>query len=145
MKKDLLFPNRYRRIGWLLFIPCALAGLFAIYDQSLPVSWTDYLSRTIITNSFADEVAALGVLLGLLFIAFAREKSEDEMIRQLRLESLQWSVYANYLLLALAIVFIYDMAFFNVLVCNLFTILLVFIVRFRWSLKRGERTDQLAA
>jgi hypothetical protein len=54
------------------------------------------------------------------------------MIGQLRLEALQWSVYANYLVLAIAILTVYDMAFFTVLIYNMFTVLLVFIVRFRW-------------
>ncbi len=96
-------------------------------------------------NSFADEIAALGVIIGLLFIAFARENTEDEMIRLLRLESLQWSVYINYFLLALAIAFVYNDAFFTVMIYNMFTILLVFIVRFRWSLNRVNHSEEVVA
>lgn len=145
MKKDLLFPNRYRLIGWFLFIPSALLGLIirnANAIRGLMGDDTDFFDDM---SSYADEVAALGIIAGLLLIAFAREKTEDEMIRQLRLESLQWSVYVNYFLLALAIAFIYDEAFFDVLVYNMFTILIVFVARFRWSLKRVERTDDVLA
>jgi len=35
----------------------------------------------------------LSILAGTLCIAGAREKTEDEMIRQIRLKSLQWSVF----------------------------------------------------
>ena len=75
----------------------------------------------------------------LILIAFSKEKTEDEMIGQLRLESLQWSVYANYLVLALAIMLVYDSAFFNVLVYNMFTMLVVFIARFRWLIYRNNQ------
>ncbi len=146
MKNDWLFPHRCRQIGWFVFIPSALLGLFTLHGNSLlknlgfqPVTLGDFM------GSFADEIAALGAILGLLFIAFAREKSEDEMIRQLRLESLQWSVYINYFLLALAIIFMYDDAFFTVMIYNMFTVLLVFIIRFRWSLKRVDHTEEVIA
>ena len=145
MKRDLLFANRYRQVGWLLFIPSTLLGLFTMYGDYV----TEVLGMQVkyhgVMGSFMDEVAAVGIILSLLFIAFAREKTEDEMIRQLRLESLQWSVYANYFLLSLAVVFIYEEAFFEVLVYNMFTILIVFIARFRWLLKRIEQTDDVLA
>lgn len=143
MKKDLLFQNRYRRIGWLLFFPSTFLGLFTMYGDSVAELLGIQTKYGGVLGSFADEVAAVGVILGLLFIAFAREKTEDEMIRQLRLESLQWSVYVNYFLLALAIIFVYDGPFFTVLVYNMFTILVVFIARFRWLLKRVEQTDDV--
>lgn len=145
MKTDLLFPNRYRRLGWWVFIPSAMLGLFTMYEDLVMKVLNLNSSLGGAVDSYGDEVAALGVIAGLLFIAFAREKSEDEMIRQLRLESLQWSVYVNYFLLALAIAFVYDYAFFQVMVYNMFTILLVFIARFRWALKRVEQTDDVPA
>ncbi len=80
----------------------------------------------------------LGVIAGLLLIAFSREKIEDEIIGQLRLEALQWSVYVNYLVLAIAIVMLYNEAFFDVMVYNMFTVLVVFIARFRWLIYRNN-------
>lgn len=91
-------------------------------------------------QNLTDEIAAIGVIVGLLLVAFSREKVEDEMIGQLRLEALQWSVYANYIVLAIAILTLYDTAFFNVMVYNMFTVLLVFISRFRWLLYRNSQT-----
>lgn len=67
------------------------------------------------------------------------------MIRQLRLGALQWSVYINYGLLTLAIVLLYDGAFFQVMVYTMFTILLVFIGRFRWSLHRLVQDEKQLA
>jgi hypothetical protein len=152
MEAPWLFPHRYRPVGWLLFLLSACLGLANLYGEfklpglavRLPLLYTNWADPLFINNDLTDELAALGVIAGLLLMAFTRERVEDEMIRQLRLEALQWSVYVNYLLLALAIVLVYDLVFFQVMVYNMFTILLVFIGRFRWSLlairrQEGER------
>ncbi|WP_338869823.1 hypothetical protein WBJ53_21145 [Spirosoma sp. SC4-14] len=145
MKTKWLFPHRFRLIGWLIFVPSVVLGLANLYAD-FKISWLDisWLSKPMTITSgnsimhllenqdMTDEVAAIGVILGLLFIAFSREKVEDEMISQLRLEALQWSVYANYLILVIAILTVYDGAFFSVMIYNMFTVLLVFIIRFRW-------------
>jgi hypothetical protein len=48
--------------------------------------------------NFTDEIALTGIILGLLFLAFARERREDEFINRTRLESWQWAVLINYIL-----------------------------------------------
>ena len=97
-------------------------------------------SVLITVSSYVDEVAAVGVIIGLLFVAFSREQLEDEMINQLRLEALQWSVFVNYTILLITVLLVYDTEFFNVIVYNMFTILLVFIGRFRWSIYQLNRS-----
>jgi hypothetical protein len=92
------------------------------------------------TNNLTNELAGLGAIVGLLLIAFSKERVEDEMISRLRLDALQWSIYANYLILAVAILTIYDGAFLTVMIYNMFTVLLVFIGRFRWLLHRHTNT-----
>ncbi|MVM31943.1 hypothetical protein GO755_17975 [Spirosoma sp. HMF4905] len=147
MKTKWLFPHRFRFIGWIIFIPSAILGLAAMYYELDIISLIKELlfnakppTGTLTLEGFfsagsqnmTDEIAGVGTIVGLLFIAFSREKVEDEMIGQLRLEALQWSVYANYIILAIAILTLYDNAFFNVMVYNMFTVLVVFIIRFRW-------------
>lgn len=154
MNTNLLFPHRYRLIGWIIFIPSLVLGLFYTYDEFkfsfLTLSAPDETSPAyglykfffdgIFGNTnFTDEIAALGIIIGLLFIAFAREKHEDEMIQHLRLESLQWSVYANYIILSLAIMLIHGSPFLSVMIYNMFTILLVFVIRFRILLYKNSR------
>ena len=116
MKTKWLFPHRYRLIGWLIFVPSVILGIAVMYAD-FQISWltASFLNEpmkivmgTSTTNlvdvqNLTDEMAGLGIIVGLLLIAFSREKIEDEMIGQLRLEALQWSVYANYLILAVAI------------------------------------------
>lgn len=141
MKTKWLFPHRYRLIGWLLFIPSLLIGLAGLYAE-FRISLLDVEGAFFRgdlggnTNNLTDELAAIGAIAGLLLIAFSRERVEDEMIGKLRLEALQWSVYANYIILAIAILTFYEGAFLSVMIYNMFTVLLVFIVRFRWLLHR---------
>ena len=137
MQTKWLFPHSYRLIGWVILLPTIALGLAVLYGD---FQWS-FLTLPIITMEFpggkipvnlTDELAALGVIGGLLLIAFSREKVEDEMINQLRLEALQWSVYANYLILSILIVAVHGTDFMMVMLYNMFTILLVFIARFRW-------------
>jgi hypothetical protein len=145
MTTRLLFPHRCRLIGWLIFVPFALLGLAYLYAE-FEVDWlvapslnklTRIVTGTSQTNltevqNLTDEVAGIGAIVGLLLIAFSKEKTEDEMSSLLRLEALQWSVYANYLVLTVAILVVYNEAFLNVMMYNMFTLLLVFIARYRW-------------
>lgn len=145
MTTRLLFPHRYRLIGWAIFVPFAILGLATMYAD-FELSWLsfgpvyDFLgSKLADTDNLTNELAGLGSIAGLMLIAFSREPTEDEMISRLRLEALQWSVYANYLILTLAMVTMYDGAFFVFMVYNMFTVLLVFIGRFRWLIYRNTQ------
>lgn len=148
MNTNLLFPHRYRLIGWIIFIPSLVLGLLYLYTEFRLSFLTfgkpdDNASIGALFGpwpiNLTDELAALGLIIGLLFIAFAREKHEDEMIQHLRLESLQWSVYANYIILSLAIMLIHGSPFLSVMIYNMFTILLVFVIRFRILLYKNSR------
>lgn len=141
MQAKWLFPHRYRMIGWVLFVPSLLlrvASVHGLFSLNFLTMEGAIIFRG--TNNLTDELAGLGVIAGLLLIAFSKERVEDEMISRLRLEALQWSIYANYLILAVAILTIYDGAFLNVMIYNMFTVLLVFIGRFRWLLHRHTTT-----
>jgi len=141
MQAKWLFPHRYRLIGWVLFVPSLLLGVASVHGlfslDFLIVKGAIFQG----TNNLTNELAGLGVIVGLLLIAFSKERVEDEMISRLRLDALQWSIYANYLILAIAILTIYDGAFLNVMIYNMFTVLLVFIGRFRWLLHRHTNTS----
>ena len=134
MKTKWLFPHGFRLIGWLIFVLSILLSLAYTYAD-FRTSWSERIIRnepSIAVSSYIDEISAVGVIIGLLLIAFSREKVEDEMISQLRLEALQWSIYVNYIILIVTIVIVYDKAFLGVMIYNMFTVLLVFIARFRW-------------
>jgi hypothetical protein len=88
--------------------------------------------------NFTDETALTGIIIALLFIAFAREKQEDEFIGKLRLESLQWAVVVNYILLIIATWLVHGFSYIDVMMYNMLTILIFFIIRFHLVLFRNR-------
>lgn len=151
MKTHWLFPHPYRAIGWIILL--LLGSLLAIcsafdIEIELPLevdisqTWLQKLYETSSLN-FSDELFLLSFISSLLFIAFSREKVEDEMISQLRLTSLQWSLYIYYAALALAIIFVHGLQFYDIMLYSMFTVLIVFIIRFRLLLRKyGREADR---
>ena len=154
MKTRFLFPHSYRMYGWLMLVPFLALGIAVLYlnfefdflDFNLPhlPLYKDFFSNKPTVGNLTDEIAAIGLILSLLFIGFSKEKIEDEQIAQLRLDSLQWSVYFNYIILILAIIFIHGTNFLDAMVYNMFTLLIFFIIRFRLAVYRETRLLKLS-
>ncbi len=151
MKTNHLFPHHYKKIGWILFIPGALLGiLYLLFESGLDlfdasvfsIASSQLLKQPVyfgcIENNILDELAALLLITGSLLIAFSKQSAEDEYISQIRFESLVWAVYLNYAILLITIPFVYDIMFFWVLVFNMFTVLIFFIIRFHWALYKSK-------
>jgi hypothetical protein len=91
-------------------------------------------------------LASILIVFGLLIIAFAKEKIEDEQIIKLRLESLQWAIYLNYAIFILGIAFTSNFHYRDILLLNIWTPLIFFIVRFKWvifKLNRSIKADTI--
>lgn len=71
---------------------------------------------------------------GLFLVAFSKEKLEDEQLWQIRLDSLRYSIFINYLILILSLILINDTR--HILEIDLTVPLLFFIIRFRWVIFR---------
>lgn len=155
MKTNFLFPNSWKKIGWLLFIPgivLVIAGaifninsddylqtkVFALYsDEVLKKSgWAQ-----VINNSIVDELLTAMVIVGSLLVGFSKLKKEDEMIAKIRYESLVWATYLNYGIILFATLFIYGIAYLNVLIYNLFTLLFFFILRFHYRIYKISKAS----
>jgi hypothetical protein len=146
MKTNYLLPNKYKPIGWVLFIIGLIGGIFiyiseyesdlltinvlSIYSESFFGNDKGFFQ--IIENSILDELIALAIIIGGLLVGFSKEKVEDEFIYKLRKDSLVWAIIFNYAVLAFTIIFVYDMTFFDVLVFNMFTPLIFFVFRFNF-------------
>jgi hypothetical protein len=155
MKTRFLFPYSFKRIGWIMLIPSSILGLivyfmnyqfpfldvkvFAIAD-SFPFSSNANFSIT--ANNITDELLGIFIIIGALFAACSKEKIEDEFIAQTRLESLLWATYINYSLLLFAMIFLYGMEFYTVLIFNMFTHLLIFLLRFNYILYKNNKAIQ---
>ena len=146
MKTNYLLPNKYKSIGWILFIIGLIAGIFlyiAEYDTDvltinvLSIYSESFIGKEkgffqIVENSILDELISLAIIIGGLIVGFSKEKIEDEFIYKLRKDSLVWAIIFNYSVLIFTILFVYDLTFFDVLVFNMFTPLIFFIVRFNF-------------
>lgn len=152
MKTVRLFPNSIRPIAWLLLLPATALGLVHMYNDfswsllDFNHSWVakiygqDFLAGNL---NFTDELAALGILLGLLLLNFSAEKREDEWSASLRLRALSWAVWVHYLVLIVAIIVVHGSDFFTVMVYNMFTLLVLFGLRFRFLLwKAAKQIDE---
>ncbi|WP_118975457.1 hypothetical protein [Taibaiella koreensis] len=163
MKNKLLLPAPFRMAGLVLLVPSMI--LFVAWTRGfefrfldLPehdAPWRLYLDQkelpagtaepSVKELSHADilsdynltnEVAILGLLVSLLFIAFARVRYEDERSTLIRLQSLQLSHYSNYLFLAAIVLLTQGFHFLQALFLLPFIFLVTFILIFysRWYL-----------
>jgi hypothetical protein len=141
MKTKYLFPNSFKLIGWLITIPSLIFGLIYLFtDGNFTLNFLTFRLRApdpegIVFNEYEDftnELLAILLIIGLNLVAFSKEKIEDEWVAKTRLESLQWGVYFNSLVLILSIAFIYGPDFLDVMTFNMFTVLIFFITRFHY-------------
>jgi|JI8StandDraft_2_1071088.scaffolds.fasta_scaffold01168_17 hypothetical protein len=152
--KTYLIKNSWRPLGWFLVLPSLALGIAVMYfDYEISaLKFEDSLLSTFYEGDFlsgnmnmTDELAALGTIVGLFLLVFSAEKLEDEGITQLRWRALSWAVWLHYMILIVAIFFVHGTDFFSVLVYNMFTLLVLFGLRFRWLMwietKRGREHD----
>lgn len=154
METRFLFPNRFKNVGWILLIPSVIAGVFFLLNDSEP-SFLDMnvfaiYSEAIfqksgfwmfIENNISDELIGIFLIIGAILIACSKEKQEDEFIAKIRLESLLWSTYVNYICLLLGMIFVYEIGFYMVMVFNMFTLLIFFLIRFNYILYKSSKTS----
>ena len=154
MKSRLLFSHKYKPLGWVLFLIGAVLGtILMLNDFDIP-NWEIEVFPLIAeegifsknaafewsTNNIADEIASVFMIVGGILVSFSKTKDEDEYISKIRMESLIWATYVNYIVLFIAILFVFDLTFFNVMICNMFTILLFFIARFQFMLYKFKKS-----
>lgn len=149
MKKTLLLPHGFRRIGWIILIPTLLLGILMFIDDfngvptffcpDVPMNVYDrgyILCHSETTTSVLNNIALIGIVLGSLFVACSRERVEDELIGHIRLDALLLALYVNIGVIIVAALAVYDIEFLNVMVYNLCSLPLLFLAIFRWKLWR---------
>jgi len=134
MKPKFLFPHWTRYLGWILVfahVPVMVLGKY--YDLKAHRSNDELFNGPHLL--FIG--TALLMAVGLFLVAFSRERIEDEQIAQLRLDSLRWAVFVNYIVLIVCLIFFNDTP--HILLMNLWIPLLFFIIRFQWKLFQNTR------
>ena len=130
--KTMLFPHGFQKWGWCIFAVGVISGIYALL--------TDYDTGPLVNN-----IAIIGTVSGAILATCSKEKVEDEMVRQVRLGSLLVALYVNYAVLIICSLFIYDLDFLSVMVYNMFTMLLIFMVVFRyrmWRLNKEAKDEE---
>ncbi|MCO6147710.1 hypothetical protein [Flavobacterium sp. NRK1] len=153
MKTNYLFPHKWKTVSGILFL-LSFIGLvvvfsfdqgyfeirsfvFAIIGQEKSL---DYMFFKVIEESITDELLMLIAIPSGITYAFSKEKHEDEMVASIRLHSLVWSTIINYGIILFCYMFIYGMAFLDVMMVALLLQLLIFIVLFRYRMYRFYNT-----
>jgi hypothetical protein len=148
----LLLPRKLRVVGYLFTTLGIFLGIvrfyfgikLKIFDIKVFAVYSKYFETNyfkIISNHFSEELTALLLLIGLFFIAFAKEKSEDNLLDQIRLKSLIITLYINTGFLIFSFLFIYGFVFINILVINLFSPLIIYTLVFNIVRIRSRRTS----
>ena len=149
--KTLLFPHRFKRVGWVIlpFILILDVVMMILIHTELLQNTTGIIHKTLnfvnsSTELFAN-IAIIGSIICMLFITCSREEVEDEMISGIRLQALLIALYVNSAILIVASLIFYSLDFLNVMMYNIFTIPLIFMVVYLWKmwiLKRGAGDEQ---
>ncbi len=137
MTKEMLLPNWFKKIGWVIFIPAAILGLLiCVSDFSLGDSLSETASRIM------NNAALTGIIAGSFLVTCSRERIEDEMVGRIRLNALLSALYVNYALVIIAALVFYELRFLEVMIYNLATLPVLFLAIYEVCLWRFKHSAQ---
>ena len=147
MLTNILLPTRFLKIGWFVLIPFGIL-LFAANYFDFSFAFLDFPLSVggffqFLDQNFTNELALLGVFIGLFFVSFSKQKEEDEFIQKLRLESLLIAFYFHTFILVLGTLLFYGLVYLEFMGYNMFTLQIIFILRFQWVLNRERKSLQI--
>ena len=148
-----LFDNKYKKISGLVFYLTTIIGLYLLITDKILDLFTlnvySLFSESFsdltygggwIENGLGDEIFTTIIIISGLINSFCKEKIEDELISKIRLESLTISLFISYGLVMLSTFLIYNLSYMYVLVFNLFIILILFNLIFRYRLYKHYKS-----
>ena len=155
MKTKYLFPNSFKKTSLIVFVLSSICVLLLqIFNDDLQIElniktfafikdqfWQDCIYFSWLEDDFLPELLGILLIVSGLIFAFSKEKTEDEMISKIRVESLVWATYINYAVLLFCIIFIYGFSFLDVMIYNMFTLLFFFTIRFHWMLYKNNKIN----
>ena len=116
--KNILFPSKFRIIGWTLFIPAIIAGALSFFLVINPSG---------ILEIIINDAILIGIVLGAVFIICSKERHEDEMIRAIRLSSIFNAIYANVIIFIIGTLFINGVGYLRFITFNFGLLPLIFV------------------
>jgi hypothetical protein len=140
MKNTLLMPARFRKIGWFIFAIATIAffGMmkYEWRPSILDYTYTDSDGRGSTGTNLLKEIILTFWMVGLIMIAFSRQKQEDEYLNYIRLLSWQYSVFASMVISIIGTWFIYGANYLMFSALNMLTAPVAFIVIFNVMIYR---------
>jgi len=137
-----LLPPYFKVIGWFFSVTSAL---------TLPI----YLFRGRVLeilngDSMTANIQATFLMVGLVYIAFSKEKMEDEYIAKVRGDSLIWAVITNAAIMGVILslrvfsewfpyVTVFRGWFPYVLFSNFYTVLILYLIKFNLALSHLKK------
>ena len=145
MKKSFLLPHSCMRVGLILLVPffimfcLEMAGAAPEITITMPCLANNELLQG---EDIFMEIWILGLLVSLLFIALSKEKVEDEMILQIRFQSMLHALWITSLCFVLETLFLFGFAYAYSLWATLYIFLLFFILKFRYELYQLKKAEK---
>ena len=152
MKKSYLLPVGFKKAGLWMVVPFFVLSVLCLYGvmDHMNLSFLSVKMPALVDYSgwftanetnLIDEIAMLGLLTSLVFIGLSRERDEDEMTAHIRMQSFVWSAWATSAVVALGILFVYDIEFVTFMFLAMYLFLMLYIVKFNLAMHR-ERKEQ---
>ena len=143
-----LFSNKFKKTSGVVFYLSILIGLFLLLTDRIQdifvvnvfsifsYEWFGSEPKGFgwIENGLGDEVFTLLIIVSGIVNSFSKEKIEDELISRIRLESLSLSLFISFGLIIISTFLVYNLNYMYVLVFNLFLIILLFNLIFKFRL-----------
>ena len=144
-----MIPNRYKFAGAALIAAGSImTALYFTMDFrfEMPVfailsSYAETRFMTAFSTNFADELILFTLLAGFILVSFSKERNEEDQLRALRFKALILSVIINSAFLLLSILLIYGGAFVGVLILNIYTPFIIYLISFH-VLKSNQRKSE---
>jgi hypothetical protein len=147
--KNLLLPYPVKFVGlFLSFIGILLSILYIWFDFrfTMPVfavfsSFLETKMFVIFRTNFADEITLIFLVTGISLIVFSKEKNETELLDSMRFSAFTKALISNTIFLLFSILFVFGSGFISILVLNLFSYSLFYLIFFylaKYRKKSGE-------
>jgi len=143
----LLLPYRWKLAGIILLLAGTVSAIFYIWFDfrfRMPVFavYSSFLEtklfETFKTN-FSEELTLMLLIGGFSLVIFSKEKNEFEGLDLFRFRALFKALIINNILLFLSVLFIYGSGFIAILVINLFSFFILYLLFFH--LRKREKAE----
>lgn len=145
MKQYFLLPHCYFKAGlwlmalFLIMFGIDLAGVAPEINIPMPYIANEIFGKNVWfgvlpSEDMYMEIWMLGIFISLFFIAMSKEKTEDEMMMQIRLKSMFFSIWFTSILFVVETLFVFNFSYAYSLWATLYVLLIVFIIKFRYEI-----------